>query len=51
MGSATRKPRSGRPKIASVPGNGDYINLNIYSQEDKLGSHLSQRTIAKNLSI
>ena len=50
-GNALRKSGSGRPKTASIQENIDYINENICSQEEKPGSHLSQRKIAQNLDI
>ena len=50
-GSNKRKVGSGRPKSAKTPEFQEYVADNILSQEDKPGTHLSQRQIAKNLKI
>ena len=50
-GDVRRKIGSGRPRIARSKENLDAIEDMILSQEDNPGTHISQREIARELSI
>ena len=50
-GSAERKPGSGRVRTATTVENKDYVEEMIVSQEDRPGTHRSQRQIASDLDV
>ena len=50
-GNTERKPGSGRPRTAVTNANKNYVEEFIVSQEDRPGTHKSQRQIAKDLNV
>ena len=50
-GSTARRPGSGRPATAVTPENEETVEELVLSQEDKPGTHMPPRKIAKHLNI
>ena len=50
-GSVARQPGSGRPRTARSKANKDYTEDNIQSQDNKPGTHKSQRKIGNAIAI